>query len=93
MGHSQWPQREAPLPPAIHRAVGQLMVKVWDQVESELRHRSQRKGRLEEKVAHCATKKEVCELSPQSCLETAAGVVQCGSQALHRLLPTGYAQD
>lgn len=46
---------------------------------------------------------EVCELSPQSCLEralsappaveAAAGGVQGGPQAFHLLLPTGYAQD
>lgn len=83
---------ELHLPLAIHRAVARLMVKVWDQVESELSHRSHRKSKLGEKQPTVPPGRGVrtvfSELSRES-----RGLVQGGPQALHRLPPTGCAQD
>ena len=96
---------ELHLPLAIHRAVAQLTVEVWDQVESERSHRSHRKSKLGEKqptvppgggVRTGATAPQSClerALSASPAVEAAAGGVQGGPQAFHRLLPTGYAQD
>lgn len=42
-------KNELHLPLAIHRGVAWLMVEVWDQVESELSHRSHRKSELGKK--------------------------------------------
>lgn len=95
---------ELHFPLATHRAAAQLMVEVWDQMKSELSHRSHRKSKPGEQQPACVTRdvqtvfSELCgehSISPTCCESSCwrCPVWITVQRALYHLLPTGHVRD